>query len=194
MNRSWEAGGVERCASDKSQLQSIWGGHAKERETRGLRNPIMPETPENHKPDRNDKPALAHGWEESDSHGRLLQHCLNLAVLVNSSQARGPFLLWRWGPSWFSLPQAMCVHWAPAHWSELSPCISHLYSLLLSASGNNVLLSIFYLKHLDSQLLFFNCGDWTSPNYYLVLQTHLSDYTVIITPKACRKETKVTWV
>lgn len=122
----------------------------------------------------------------------LAPTCLNLAVLVNSSQAPapGPFLLWRCGPSWFSLPQAMCAL-GPARGLN---CHLHFPSVLPAsvASGNNVLLSIFYLKHLDSQLLFFNCGDWTSPNYYLILpDTPVWLYDSSLLPKPAGKRPKL---
>ena len=108
----------------------------------------------------------------------LAPTCLNFAVLVNSSQAAAQ------GPS-FSEDGALadlaspkpCVHWARLIGLNCHP---HFPSVLPASvtSGNYVLLSIFYLKHLDSQLLFFNCGDWTSPTITWSSQTHLSDYTI----------------
>lgn len=129
----------------------------------------MPETPENHKPDRNDKPALT--WPMGGKKVIHMDACSNVfepccVGKFKPGTGSGPFLLWRCGPSWFSLPKPCAL--GPAHWSELSPAFPSVLPASV-ASGNNVLLSIFYLKHLDSQLLFFNCGDWTSPNYYLIL-------------------------
>lgn len=122
----------------------------------------------------------------------LAPTCLNLAVLVNSSQAPAQ------GPS-FSEDGALadlaspkpCVHWARLIGLN---CHLHFPSVLPAsvASGNNVLLSIFYRKHLDSQLLFFNCGDWTSPNYYLILpDTPVWLYDSSLLPKPAGKRPKL---